>query len=725
MATKKTTEEKVEKTTKEKETKAKAEEKTTKAKETKKEPPKDKEKKTSAKAEEKTTKTEETKKEPPKGKEKKTAAKAEEKPKKTEETKKEPPKDKKKKAEEKPAEEKKTDVKAEHYEFQSEVKQLLNILVYSLYQHKEVFLRELISNSVDALNKVKFESLINSDIEDKDLDLKIDITFDKDKKRLVVEDTGNGMTKQELVENIGTIAHSGTLDFVKKVTESDAKDRMDLIGQFGVGFYSSFMIADEIHIHTRSYIKGSKGLLWKSKSGEDYTIEEKGKKTRGTRIELFVKEDEKDFLGKTRIKDTINKHSKFVPFPIYLEGDKIESVEAIWTQPKTTLKEKDYHEFYKFFQNANENPETYLHLSSDAPVQFNSIFYIPKTNTEIYGWVKSDPGVDLYSRKVLIQKACSDILPEYLRFVKGVVDSEDIPLNISRETIQSNVRINKIRKHVLKKIFEHLKNIKEKDKDKYLKIWKNFQRNFKEGVPNEYEFREELASLLMFYSSKIEKDKYTDLDEYIERMGEDHWEMYYAIGNDYDSIERNPALEVFKKKDIEVLYFTDPMDAWAVDHLQQYKGKLIRPVELADIKLEEDEKEKDKKALKEAENFASYLKTTYGDRIEDVKVSERLVDSPCILVSSKGGPSPQLERIMRLQNQKADFSKKVLEINPKNQLIKEMIRIHKVKPNNDRLKELALQLLDNMIIREGVLEDIDRIVPRIHDIMFQAAQQVQ
>jgi len=693
MAAKKTTEEKAEKTAKneEKETKSKTEEKTAKAKATKKEPPKEQEKKT---------------------------------PKDTK-AKKEPDKEKEKKAEKKPPEEEPVDPKAEKFEFQSEVKQLLNILVFSLYQHKEVFLRELISNAVDALNKIKFESLINSNIEDKDLDFRIDITFDKEKRKLVVEDTGVGMTKKELVENIGTIAHSGTLDFVKKVTESDAKDRMDLIGQFGVGFYSSFMMADEIHINTKSYIKGSKGLLWKSKSGESYTIQDKGKKTRGTRIELFFKEDEKEFLEKSRIQGVINQHSKFVPFPIYLEGEKIESVEAIWTQPRTTLKEKDYHEFYRFFQNANEDPDAYLHLSSDAPVQFNAIFYVPKTNTEIYGWVKSDPGVDLYSKKVLIQKSCRDLLPEYLRFVQGVVDSEDIPLNISRETIQSNVRINKIRKHILRKIFEQLKNLKEKDREKYLNVWKNFQRNFKEGVPNEYEFREELATLLMFYSSKNPKDKFTDLDEYIERMSKDQFEIYYAMGNDYDSIERNPALEVFKKKDIEVLYFTDPMDAWAADHLQQYKGKLIRPVEMADLKLEEDEKEKDRKQAKDAENLASYMKTIYGDKLEDVKISQRLVDSPCILVSSKSGPSPQLERMMRLQNQKADFSKKVMEINPKNQLIKEMIRIHKAKPDSEQLKTLALQLLDNMIIREGVLEDIDRIVPRIHDIMFQAAQKVE
>ncbi len=620
----------------------------------------------------------------------------------------------------------KTKVKAENFEFQSEVKQLLNILVYSLYKHKEVFLRELISNAVDALNKVQFETLIDSDIEDKDLDFRIELTIDKNKMKLIVEDTGIGMTRQEIIDNIGTIAHSGTLDFVKKVTESDVKDKMDLIGQFGVGFYSSFMVAEEIHIHTKHYSKGSKGLFWKSKGGSDYSIEEKGKKHRGTRIELFLKSDEKEILEKARLKSIINQHSKFVPFPIYLESEKIESVQAIWTQPKSGLKEKDYNEFYRFFQNASDDPETFLHLSSDAPVQFNSIMYVPKTNVETYGWIKSEPGIDLYSKKILIQKACKDVLPEYLRFIKGVVDSEDIPLNISRETIQNDIRINKIKKFILKKVFDQFSDIKSKDMDKYLDIWKNFNRNFKEGLPNEYEYREKLASLLLFYSSKTPKEKYTDLDQYIERMPEDQFEIYYAIGNDRDSIERNPALEAFKKKDLEVLYFIDPMDAWAVDHLQQYKGKMFRPVEVADIKLDEDEKEKEKskKNFKDAKNLASYLKTIYGDKIEDVKISERLVDSPCILVSSKSGPSPQLERIMRLQNQKMDFSKKIVEINPKNKLIKEMIRVHKEKPASEELKTLALQLLDNMILREGVLEKIEHIVPRIHDIMFQAAKNI-
>ncbi|MCP4154111.1 MAG: molecular chaperone HtpG [bacterium] len=635
---------------------------------------------------------------------------------------------------EKPAEtpvEQATDASApesnsENFEFQSEVKQLLNILVYSLYQHKEVFIRELISNSVDALNKVQFETLTNSDIEDKGLDLKIDISFDTNKNKFIIEDTGVGMTKEELIQNIGTIAHSGTVEFLKRMTESEEADASNLIGQFGVGFYSSFMTAEEIHVHTKSYKKGSKGLIWKSKGDNNFTIEEKGKKTRGTRIELFLKEDEKEFLEKTRVKHVIEKHSRFVPFPINIESDKIESMEALWTQPKSSLKEKDYNEFYKFFENAYDEPETYLHLSSDAPVQFNSIMYVPKSNFEVYGHMKTDPGVDLYSKKVLIQKGCKEIMPDYMRFIKGVIDSEDIPLNISRETIQSNMRITKIRNYVLKKLFDNFVSIKEKDKPKYITIWKNFHRNFKEGIISDFENRPKLAPLLFFHSSKKNKEDYTDLAGYLERMPEEQKEIYYITGKDFDAIEKNPAMEAFRKKDLEVLYLTDPMDEVVMEHMQEHDGKKFKMAENADIKLDDDaekkEEEKDKEYLKDVENFISYLKNVYGEKIGEVKISKRLVDSPCVMVNAEGGPSIHMEMILKMQNKGFDFSKKVLEINSDNELIKEMVTIHKDKPASTKLRKLSLQLLDNMVLRAGIIEEIDNVVPRMQEIMLMAAK---
>ncbi|HEX7503307.1 MAG TPA: molecular chaperone HtpG, partial [Acidobacteriota bacterium] len=463
--------------------------------------------------------------------------------------------------------------KEQTFEFQSEVKQLLDILVYSLYKNKEVFLRELVSNAADALNKMQFEILTEPAQAGQDQELKITVTIDKKHNKLVIEDNGVGMSKEELVANIGTIAHSGTLDYLKKISETPGKKGVDLIGKFGVGFYSSFMVAREIHIASRSWRKDSQAWLWKSKGESSYTIEETEKTGRGTRIELFLKKEEKEFLETHQLKHIILKHSKFVPFPIYLEGEKIERKEAIWTQPKSKLSEKDYADFYKFFDNTQEDPETFLHLQSDAPVQFAAILFVPKTSFELLGLMKSEPGVDLYSKKILIQKGSKDIMPEYLRFVKGVIDSEEIPLNISRETIQSHVRIDKIKKHVLKKLLEHLEGLKSKNREQYLSIWKNFSKNFKEGAVSDFENREKLSQLLLFASSKTAAGQLTDLQEYVGRMPESQKEIYFLGGADRQAIEKNPALEIFRKKDYEVLYLLDPLDEFVLDHLHEYDKK--------------------------------------------------------------------------------------------------------------------------------------------------------
>lgn len=613
--------------------------------------------------------------------------------------------------------------KAEKYEFQSEVKQLLDILVYSLYKNKEVFVRELVSNAVDALNKVQFETLSSSEVADVHSELRIDISFNEAQKKLIVEDTGVGMTKEELVENIGTIAHSGTVDFLNKLAESEEKERLDLIGKFGVGFYSSFMVAKEIHITTRSFRKDSPAWLWKSKGDADYSIEEAVKKQRGTRIELFLKKDEQEFLQKYTIQNILSRYSKFVPFPIYVENEKLEAVEAIWTQPKSSLEKKDYEDFYRFFENTQDEPETWLHLSSDAPVQFHALLYVPKSAFAFAGWMKEEPGVDLYSKKVLIQKSTEDVMPDYLRFVKGIIDSEDIPLNISRETIQSNVRIGKIRKHVQKKIFEHLKKIKEKDFPQYLRIWNNFSRNLKEGVATDPENQQRISHLLLFHSSKRSQAEYIDLKQYKDGMAKDQKEIYYLTGLDLDVLEKDPALEAFRKKDMEVLFLDDPLDEFVVEHLREYDGIPFKRAESAEIKVK-PEQSAGKDYLKQLVGFVTFLKTTYGDKVSDVKVSERLVDSPCLLTSPAAGPSVQVEKILKMTNKDYQFSPRVMEINPQNELIREMVRIHAAKPGSNELKDLAWQLLDNMLLREGIIDNVDEIVPRIQGIMLGAARKI-
>jgi len=614
--------------------------------------------------------------------------------------------------------EKEKEEKEEKFEFQSEVKQLLDILVYSLYKNKEVFLRELISNASDALNKVQFEILTAPDSEDKDQELKITIAVDKKQNKIIIEDNGIGMTKEELIGNIGTIAHSGTLDYLKKIAATPAKSPVDLIGKFGVGFYSSFMVAREIHIISRSWQKDSQAWLWKSTGESSYTIEESDKKNRGTRIELFLKKEEKEFLENYKLKSIILKHSKFVPFAIYLEQEKIERKDAIWTQPKSKLEEKDYFEFYKFLENTQEDPETTLHLSSDAPVQFTALLFVPKTSFEMLGLMKTEPGVDLYSRKILIQKGSKDIMPEYLRFIKGIIDSEEIPLNISRETIQNNIRIDKIKKHVLKKLLEHLEGVKSKKREQYLTIWKNFSKNFKEGIVSDHDNREKLAKLLLFSSSKTKAEEWTDLDEYIQRMPEGQKEIYFLGGTDRQTIEKNPALEIFRKKEFEVLYLLDPMDEFVLDHLREYDKKAFKMAESADIPLEEKTAATDTVYLKEVDSFLTYLKTIYGDQIKEVKISRRLTDSPCLLLNPGDGPSVQMEKIMKMVNKDYQLSKRVLEINPDHALIKKMVGLHKKDPAAPGLKNLALQLLDNMKLREGILSDTEASIARIQQIML-------
>jgi len=616
-------------------------------------------------------------------------------------------------------------VKEKSYEFQSEVKQLLNILVYSLYKHKEVFLRELISNAVDALNKYNFAILTAKTPGNNPEEMKITITPDKKAGTLAIEDNGIGMTREELIDNLGKIAHSGTGEFIENLEKIKNSKNIDLIGKFGVGFYSAFMVSDKISVYTKSYKQNSRAYLWKSEGGNEYSITETEKKSNGTKIVLHLKKEEKDFLEVSMLKNVIEKHSKLLPFPIYIGKEKIESTNAIWTQPKTSLKEKNYIDFYKFIGNTSEEPESYLHLSSDAPVQFNSILYIPKSNFEMFGLLKKESGIDLYSNRVLIAKGSKDIIPEYLRFVTGMVDSLEVPLNISRESIQSDLKIEKIRKYLIKKIIDHLKKIKNKNAEKYKKIWDNFNKNIKEGIINDFTNRDKLAELLVFHTSESGTEM-IDLEKYIEQMKKDQKEIYFATGTELNSINNNPALEIFKEQKIEVVYLLDPIDEFVFDHLREYKGKSFKQAESADLNLEgKDKEEKSDKKPENADSFITYLKTVLKDKISDVRLSKRLTKSPALLVNTTSGPSAQMEKVMKVMNKDYEYSKRIMEINPENKLIAEMIRIHKGNPSSEKLKALTFQLLDNLLIREGLIENPDSSIPRIQEIMLIAAENIK
>lgn len=463
------------------------------------------------------------------------------------------------------------DKKMHTYKFKAEVKQLLDILAHSLYTNREIFLRELISNASDALEKLRFETMKGTKVADDKLPLEIRIDFDKDKKILTIADTGIGMTEDELVKNIGTIAKSGTADFIKKMADNKG-EQTNIIGKFGVGFYSVFMVAEQVVIHTRSAQKDASAIKWVSEGTGTFKIEILDEKiSRGTNIEIHLKEDAIEFAEKWKLEDIIKRHSNFIPFPIFVEKDQANNVRALWREPKFRLKDEDYSEFYKFLTYDSEDPLDKIHISIDAPVQYHSLIFIPKKNYEMADFGKNDHGLDLYVNRVLIQHENKDLLPEYLQFLRGVVDSEDVPLNISRETLQENLVINKIKNNLLTQILAHFAKMAKDSSENYQIFWQQFGRQFKLGY-TDYANAEKFANLLRFNSSQNEKaDDLCSFEEYATRMKPEQKEIYYLFSTNRDAILSNPHLEIFKKKGLEVLYLYDPIDEFVMEGLRKYK----------------------------------------------------------------------------------------------------------------------------------------------------------
>lgn len=620
------------------------------------------------------------------------------------------------------------------YKFKAEIKQLLDILAKSLYTNREIFVRELISNSTDALDKVKFESIRGTDIFQPDVDFEIKIYLDKEKKLFTITDTGIGMTKGELISNIGTIAHSGSMDFIKKLSENEGKGP-DLIGQFGVGFYSVFMAAKEVVVTTRSYLKDESSWQWSSDGSGSYKIEQINENTpRGTKIEVHLKDDAEEFSEKFRIESVIKTYSNFVPFPIKLDGEQVNNISAIWREPKSSVKEKQYKEFYKFFANATEDPVGWMHFSADAPIQLNSLLFFPKTNYETLGFSPEEHGVSLFVKRVLIQNDNKDLMPKYLRFVRGVVDTEDLPLNISRETLQENAVVIKIRNLLVKRILSHLSDMAKNETDKYNEFWNQFGRILKEGYAD-YANQEKVASLFRYNSSHLEKEnELCSLDDYIERMKEGQENIFYLSTTSRDAADNNPHLEIFRKKEIEVLYSFDPIDEFVLSGLMKYKDKQVVSADqvdldsLKDVKVDDesdtkkDEKEKtDKPDKKDLEKLCTRIKNILGDQIEEVRLSERLTDSPAVLVSADGGMSAQMSRIMQVMNKDAPPAKKTMEINGDHELVKNMLTMYKKNPKDKYLSNYVDQLFQVLMLQDGFLVDPHKMVSGIQSLLKDAS----
>ena len=612
------------------------------------------------------------------------------------------------------------------HEFQAETKKLLDIVIHSLYTERDIFIRELISNSSDALEKMRHESLTKDDVFDDHVPLEVTIELDEKKHTMTITDTGIGMTRAELETNLGTIAHSGSGNFVAELAEAARKD-VNLIGQFGVGFYAAFMAGSKVTVQSRSW-DGSEGNEWVSDGGGSFSISECPGLHRGTKIIIDLKDDAHDYAQKWKVENIIKQYSTFVPFPIKLEGETVNTVQAIWTRSKSEITDEEYNDFYKFVANASDEPHYRLHFSIDAPLAINAVLFVPKENFEGMGFGRVDPGVNLYCQRILIDQHSENILPEWLRFLKGVVDSEDLPLNISRQALQDNALVMKLRKVITKRFLKFLAEEAKRDSDFYLDFWNTFGIYLKEGVTSDYEYQKELAKLVRFESSRSKDGKPTSLTEYVERMGEGQEEIYYINGPNRAAIEAGPYVEMFNKKEIEIIYTMEPIDDFVLNHLGEFEGKKLVSADRSDLDLsksgdtEADEDKSEKLSNEAGNDLVAWLKKNLGDKVADVIESKRLVDSPAMIVNPDGFMTSSMERIMAASRMEKglspEASKKNLEINLASPLIKQLAEL--VKSDESFASDVAAQIYDNAMIQAGLVVDPMVMVERNYKILNKA-----
>ncbi len=614
-----------------------------------------------------------------------------------------------------------TDTGEKHH-FQAEVQQLLDIVINSLYTDKEIFVRELVSNAADALEKLRHTQLTEKEIFDEKLDLEINITTDEAAKTITIADYGVGMTGDELVENLGTIAHSGSKKFIDALSGGDGDKGANLIGQFGVGFYSAFMVSDDVKVFTHSWRPDGGHLCWSSDGKSGYEIEEVEGQRRGTKIVVKLRGGQEEFAGAERIKGILQSYSNFVPFPIHLNGERVNTVEAIWMKPKSEVSDEQYTEFYKFAAKAFDEPRYRMHFSADAPLMINALLFVPDDNPERMGFGQVDPGVALYCNKVLIDAEPKGLLPEWLRFLKGVIDSEDLPLNISRESMQDSALVQKLNRLITKRFIKFLDREAKSDAEKYGEFYGRFRTFLKEGVVTDAEHRDELAGLLRYESSLGAEGETVGLDDYVARMRDGQEKIYYQVAPDRGAIEGAPYLEAFEARGLEVLFLYDAADEYLVGALGKYADKELVSIDRSDLELDEVEAEGESLSDDQAESLTAWMGETLGDRVKSVAVGGRLVDSPAVALSPGGAMSPQMKQMMRQMNPGFSAAREVeLEINPRHALIRSLEAARGAKPEFAKL--VAEQILDNALVAAGLLEEGKDMVSRVYEIMQQALEE--
>ena len=610
--------------------------------------------------------------------------------------------------------------------FQAEVKQVLDIVAHSIYKDKDIFLRELVSNASDALEKLRYTQLTEKAVFEPERELAVEVSTDEAAGTLTIADSGVGMTREELVENLGTIAHSGTKAFLQKLKENGGANE-NLIGQFGVGFFSVFMVADEVKFYTRTWREEGESLCWTSDGNGAYTIEDAGEALpRGSRLVVRLKEEFKDFAKKDKVKDVLERYSKYIAFPLKLDGEKLNTMQALWLKSKSEVSEQEYKDFYKFQCHAWDEPQDRLHFSADAPLAINTILFFPTHNPETLGFGRATPEVSLYCRKVLIDAEPKNLLPEWLRFMKGVVDSADIPLNISRETLQDSTLIQKLNRVLTKRIIKHLEERAKKKPEDYAKFWRDFGNYLREGIATDYDNRAALAPLFRCESSILDAGTLTSLPEYVERMKDSQKEIYYLVGANREAIESGPYLEAFKSRGVEVLFLYDGADDYVMNQLGSFKEKSIVSADSADIELADAPQTGTGEPLSEdaMKSLCAWFAETLGkEKVAECSAGKRLVDSPAVALNPDKFMTASMRRMMRLMTKDAGTADKPVavkvELNPRHPLVHKLDALRGSNPELAKL--VAEQVLDNTLIAAGLLDNPRGMTQRIYELLGKLA----
>lgn len=608
----------------------------------------------------------------------------------------------------------------ENLEFKTEVKQLLDLMIHSLYSHKEIFLRELISNASDAIDKARYESLTDSSLMENDKEWKIKLTADKAAGTLTLSDNGIGMTRDEIIRSIGTIAHSGTKEFLAALQSKEVKDNPELIGQFGVGFYSTFMVADKVTVLTRKAGSGNtKGVKWESSADGHFTVEDTEKEGKGTDVILHLKEDEKKYLEEWELKGVIRKYSDYIEHPVVMDvekeqdstlkkGEKVKikeeeilnSRKAIWLKDKADISEEEYREFYKHVSHDFMDPAKVIHYKAEGTSEFVALLYIPSNMPFDIYYKDYKMGPTLYVKRVQIMEHCEQLIPRYLRFVKGVVDSSDLPLNVSREILQSNRQVDIINKSITKKVLDTLAEMKKNEYDRYLSFYKEFGRVLKEGIHFDFSRKEAISDLLLFQSINKPADTYISLQEYVESMKDGQENIYYITGTSYVEAKNSPYLEAFKDKGYEVLVMLDEVDDFIATGLE-YKGKKFKSAVKGEIDLDKSKEAEKKETSKKFKALLELIKDQLKDDVKDVRLSGRLKDTACCLVGDEMDMDPQMEKLLKSMGQDIPQNKRILEINPVHPIFDAMNKLFEKEQKSVVLEEYIKLLYDQALLLEG------------------------